>query len=74
MSELDILDRLARYRGALELLGVAVCGEPWRRIWAKDEDAALRCVIVRLAADRRIAQAMSFEKLAAPAHVEKMAP
>ena len=74
MTELDALDRLARYRGALELLGVAVCGEPWRRIWARDEDAALRCVIVRLAAERQIVQAMSFEKLAAPAHVEKMAP
>ena len=74
MTELDALDRLARYRGALELLGVAVCGEPWRKIWAKDEDAALRCVIVRLAAERQIVQAMSFEKLATPRQPEKMAP
>lgn len=64
MSELDTLDRLARYRGALELLGVAVCGEPWRKIWAKDEDAALRCVIVRLAAERRVVEAMEFRNLA----------
>ena len=51
------------YRAALEVLGVAICGEPWRRIWARDEAAALRCIVVRIAADRMMAKAMSFEKL-----------
>lgn len=53
------------YRAALEVLGVAICGEPWRRIWARDESAALRCIVVRIAADRMMTQAMTFEKLSA---------
>ena len=53
------------YRAALEVLGVAICGEPWRRIWAKDEAAALRCIVVRIAADRLMAKEMTFEKLSA---------
>lgn len=53
------------YRAAIEVLGVAICGEPWRRIWAKDEAAALRCIVVRIAADRMMAQAMTFENLSA---------
>ena len=51
------------YRAALEVLGVAICGEPWRRIWARDEAAALRCIVVRIAADRLMAKEMTFEKL-----------
>lgn len=53
------------HRAALETLGVAICGEPWRRIWAKDEAAALRCVVVRIAAERLMSKAMTFEKLSA---------
>ena len=52
------------YRAALEVLGVAICGEPWRRIWAKDEAAALRCIVVRIAADRMMAKAMTFASVA----------
>jgi len=51
------------YRAAIEVLGVAICGEPWRRIWARDEAAALRCIVVRIAADRLMAKEMTFEKL-----------
>ena len=57
------------YRAALEVLGVAICGEPWRLIWAEDEAAALRCIVVRIAADRLMAKASTFagaaEKLSA---------
>lgn len=51
------------YRAALEVLGVAICGEPWRRIWEYDEPAALRALVVRIAADRLMAKEMTFEKL-----------
>ena len=53
------------YRAALEVLGIAICGEPWRLIWEYDEPAALRALVVRIAADRMMAKAMTFKNLSA---------
>lgn len=52
------------YRAALEVLGIAICGEPWRLIWEYDEPAALRALVVRIAADRMMAKAMTFASVA----------
>ena len=58
-------DALARTTARLELAGVVVCGEEWRRLFRDDRDGAIRAVIVRLEAERRMCaafEAMTLER------------
>ena len=55
------LDALARTTARLEAVGVAVCGEEWRTLFHADRDVAIRAVIVRIEADRRMC--LAFESM-----------
>lgn len=61
----NAFDALARTTARLELAGVVVCGEEWRRLFRDDRDRAIRAVIARLEAERRMCaafEAMTLER------------
>jgi hypothetical protein len=52
-------DALAHTLGRLEAVGVCMCGEPWRKLWARDRDAAIRALLQRIEAEAHQARAFA---------------
>ena len=57
------LDAFARTSARLEAVGVAMCGEPFRRLFSRDRGQAVRALIARIEAERLMCEA--FEARAA---------
>jgi hypothetical protein len=53
------VDAFARTTGRLEAVGVAMCGEEWRKFFRADRDGAIRALIVRIEGERRMCAAFA---------------